>query len=141
MPREEDCSHDGECTGRSYDDEVAQVGGFGSRWRSNVGNVTNDTPPSMISDAQCTSSSQAEAKEIEYRAPITSPNLTPPALSALFNPSLQLPARKRSSMVLCDTTDLGNDDNGLKRRHTEFDDVYPVGGGACDCTRDTHASR
>ena len=124
---EEDGNHDDGCTDKSHDDESAQVGGFGSRWRSNVGNNPNDTPPSVTSDTQRPSSSQVDAM-VEYRVSTTSSNSTPPALPALINPSLKLPARKRSSMEMCDTTDLSNDNNDLKRRHMEFDDVYPVGG-------------
>ena len=57
---EDDSSHDDVCTDRSHNDEVAQVGGFGSMWRSNVGNDSNDTPPSVSTDTQGSSSSQAD---------------------------------------------------------------------------------
>ena len=64
---------------------------------------------------------------IECRVSINSSNSVPPALPAMLNPSLKLPARKHPSMAMCDTTDLNNDTNDLKRRHMKFDDVYPVG--------------
>ena len=80
---EEDGSHDDGCTDKSYDDEVVHVGGFGSRWRSKSGNVTNDASPYVTSDAHGSSSSRVETQKIEYRAPIASPTSIPPALPAL----------------------------------------------------------
>ena len=123
---EDDGSHDDGCTSRSHNDISTQVGGFGSWWRSDVGNGSNNIPPSVSTDTQGSSSAQADAK-IECRVSITSSKSTPPALPAMLNPSLKMPARKRPSMTMCDTTDLSNDNIDLKRRHMEFDDVYPVG--------------
>ena len=123
---EDDGSHDDGYTDRSHNDKFEQVGGFGSRWRSNVGNDSNDIPPSVSTDTQGSSSAQADAK-MECCLSITSSNSTPPVLPAMLNPSLKLPARQRPSMAMCDTTDLSNDDNDLKRRHVEFGGVYSVG--------------
>ena len=83
-------------------------------------------PPSVPTDTQGSPSAQVDAM-VECYVPITSSNSTPPVLPAMLNPSLQPPARKRPSMTMCGTTDLSNDNNDLKCRHMEFDDVYPVG--------------
>ena len=46
----------------------------------------------------------------------------------MLNPSLKLPAHKRPSITMCNTSRLNNANIDLNRRHMELGNVYPVGG-------------